>query len=71
MCVIYFIYNIIINITQHLECVLTSSFFDSPSNFNKMVDETSEFSDPTFTRPREIAASDTTCILSEKINARV
>lgn len=52
---------------RHLECVVTSSFTDSPNNFNRIVEDTSESPEPTFTRPREMATSDNTCILSEKI----
>lgn len=51
---------------RHLECVITSSFIDSPNNFNRIVEDTSESPEPTFTRPKDIAANDNTCILSEK-----
>lgn len=53
----------------HLECVITSSFTESPNNFNRIVEDTSESPEPTFTRPKEMATNDNTCILSKKKKA--
>lgn len=52
---------------RYLECGVTSSFTDNPNNFNRIVEDTSESPEPTFTRPRDMATNDNTCILSEKI----
>lgn len=52
---------------MYLECVIANSFLDSPNNFKRIVEDTSGFFEPTFTRPKAMATSDEISMLSEKI----